>query len=169
MLHQIAQQRIERPATLKLLPLQGGGQQTTLLRGVDPASNARLKPETNDWLAFQASDSGRSEVYLTKFPHPAARYQVSRDGGTQPVWSRDGKTLYYLNASQQLVSVSVQAAGDSVQLGTPKVLFQTGVRTSISSDGYDVSPDGRFLLVNSLFTNATPLTLVTNWTAELKK
>jgi len=156
-------------ATLKLLPLQGGGQESTLLRGVDPASNARLKPETNDWLAFQASDSGRSEVYLTKFPHPAARYQVSQDGGTQPVWSRDGKTLYYLNASQQLVSVSVQAAGDSVQLGTPKVLFQTGVRTSISSDGYDVGRDGRFLLVNSLFTNAAPLTLVTDWTAELKK
>jgi serine/threonine protein kinase/Tol biopolymer transport system component len=156
-------------ATLKLLPLQGGGQQTTLLRGVDPASNARLKPGTNDWLAFQASDSGRSEVYLTKFPHPAAKYQVSQDGGTQPVWSRDGKTLYYLNASQQLVSVSVQAAGDSVQLGAPKVLFQTGVRTSITSDGYDVGRDGRFLLVNSLFTNAAPLTLVTDWTAELKK
>ena len=156
-------------ATLKLLPLQGGGQGSTLLRGVDPASNARLKPGTNDWLAFQASDSGRSEVYLTKFPRPAAKYQVSQDGGTQPVWSKDGKTLYYLNASQQLVSVSVQAAGDSVQLSTPKVLFQTGVRTSIYSDGYDVSSDGRFLLVNSLFTNAAPLTLVTDWTAELKK
>ena len=155
-------------ATLKLLSLQGG-QATTLLSNVDPASNARLKPRTNDWLAFQASDSGRSEVYLTKFPRPAAKYQVSQDGGTQPVWSRDGKTLYYLNASQQLVSVSVQAASDSVQLGTPKVLFQTGVRTSIPSDGYDVGRDGRFLLVNSLFTNPAPLTLVTDWTAELKQ
>ena len=156
-------------ATLKLLPLQGGGKASTLLRGVDAASNARLKPGTNDWLAFQASDSGRSEVYLTKFPHPAARYQVSQDGGTQPVWSKDGRTLYYLNASQQLVSVSVQAAGNSVQLSTPTILFQTGVRTSIPSDGYDVGADGRFLLVNSLFTNAAPLTLVTDWTAELNR
>ena len=156
-------------ATLRLLPLQGGAQPVTLLGNLDPASNARLKPGTNDWLAFQASDSGRSEVYLTKFPHPAAKYQVSQDGGTQPVWSKDGKTLYYLNATQQLVSVSVQAGGDSVQLVAPKVLFHTGVRSSISTGGYDVSRDGRFLLVNSLFTNETPLTLVTNWTAELKK
>ena len=156
-------------ATLKIFPLQGGVQPATLLGNVDPASNARLKPTTNDWLAFQASDSGRSEVYLTKFPHPAAKYQVSQNGGTQPVWSKDGKTLCYLNASQQLQSVSVQAGGDSVQLGPPKVLFQTGVRTSISTGGYDVSRDGRFLLVNSLFTNAAPLTLMTGWTAELKK
>ncbi len=156
-------------ATLKIFPLQGGVQPATLLENVDPASNARLKPGTNDWLAFQASDSGRSEVYLTRFPHPAAKYQVSQNGGTQPVWSKDGKTLYYLSASQQLVSVSVQAGGDSVQLVTPKVLFQTGVRTSISTGGYDVSRDGRFLLVNSLFTNPAPLTLVTGWTAELQK
>ncbi|HSB76654.1 MAG TPA: hypothetical protein VLC12_13445, partial [Terriglobales bacterium] len=156
-------------ATLKILPLQGGIQPTTLLENVDPASNARLKPASNDWLAFQASDSGRSEVYLTKFPHPAAKYQVSQNGGTQPLWSKDGKTLYYLNPAQQLVGVSLQAGGDSVQLGTPKVLFQTGVRSSISTGGYDVSRDGRFLLVNSLFSNAAPLTLVTDWTAELNK
>ncbi len=156
-------------AILRMLSLQGGVPPATLLVNVDPGSNARLMPGTNDWLAFQASDSGRSEVYLTKFPHPAAKYQVSQNGGTQPVWSKDGKTLYFLNASQQLVSVSVQAGGDSVQLGTPKVLFQTGVRTSISTGGYDLSRDGRFLLVNSLFTNAAPLTLVTDWTTELKK
>jgi Tol biopolymer transport system component/tRNA A-37 threonylcarbamoyl transferase component Bud32 len=156
-------------ATLKIFPLPGGTQPATLLENVDPASNARLQPGSNGWLAFQASDSGRSEVYLTKFPRPAAKYQVSQDGGTQPVWSKDGKTLYYLNAAQQLVSVSVQAGGDSVQLVAPKVLFQTGVRSSISTGGYDVSRDGRFLLVNSLFTNAAPLTLVTDWTAELKK
>ena len=74
-----------------------------------------------------------------------------------------------MNAAQQLVSVGVQAGGDAVQLVTPKVLFQTGVRSSISTGGYDVSREGRFLLVNSLFTNAAPLTLVTDWTAELKK
>jgi hypothetical protein len=106
---------------------------------------------------------------LTRFPSPITKYQVSSSGGTQPVWSRDGKRLYYLDAGQRLTVVEVQADNNSVQFHVPRVLFQTGIRASIGTGGYDVTRDGRFLLVNSVLESPVPLTLVMNWDAELEK
>lgn len=156
-------------ATLTAFPLMKGLERFTVLEPVARLSNARLKPTSNDWLAYQSNVSGRSEVYLTRFPHPSAKYQVSQTGASQPVWSRDGNKLYYLDSSQKMTAVDIQTANDSVQISAPKTLFQTGVRTSIFSEGYDVTRDGRFLVVNSVVESTAPLVLVTSWDAELKK
>ena len=154
---------------LKAFPLAPGLKPFTVLEPVASLSNARLKPGSNDWLAYQSSESGRSEVYLTKFPRAGAKYQVSPAGGSQPVWGKDGKRLYYLDDSHRITTVDVQTANDSVQVGPPKTLFPTGVRTSISAEGYDVTRDGRFLVVNSVTQNTAPVILVMNWEAGLKK
>jgi serine/threonine protein kinase len=156
-------------AALKALPLVPGLEGFTVLDQVSPGTNARLKPASNDWLAYESNHSGRSEIYLARYPHPGAKYQVSPSGGNQPVWSRDGKKLYYLDTLRKMTAVEVATTGDSVQIGAPKTLFQTGVRHSIATEGYDVSRDGRFLLVNSIIESTAPLVLVTNWDAELKK
>jgi hypothetical protein len=155
-------------ADLKAFPLTTDGKAFTVLEHVSNGSNARLKPGANDWIAYQSNLSGRPQVYLTRFPHPAAKYQVSKDGGAQPVWSRDGKTLYYLDAFQKLTAVDVDVAGDSLRMGPPRTLFQTGIRHSIPTDGYDVSRDGRFLVLNSITESTAPVVLVTNWDMELK-
>jgi Tol biopolymer transport system component len=156
-------------AALKAFPLVGGRESFTVLDSVARNTNARLKPSTNDWLAYESDQSGRSEIYLTRFPHPGAKYQVSQAGGNQPVWSKDGKKLYYLDGLRKMVAVEIQASRDSVQIGAPKTLFQTGIRHSISTEGYDVSRDGKFLIVNSITESTAPVVLVTNWDAELKK
>ena len=155
-------------ADLKAFPLTPDGKVFTVLEHVSNGSNARLKPVANDWIAYQSSQAGRPQVYLTRFPHPAAKYQVSKDGGAQPVWSKDGKTLYFLDAFQKLTAVDVEVAGDSLRMGSPRTLFQTGIRHSIPTDGYDVSRDGRFLVLNSITENTAPVVLVTNWDMELK-
>jgi len=155
-------------ADLKMFPLTPDGKAFTLLEHVSNGSNARLKPIANDWLAYQSSQSGSPQVYLTRFPHPAAKYQVSKDGGAQPVWSKDSKTLYYLDAFQRLTAVDIEVAGDSLRMGAPRTLFQTGIRHSIPTDGYDVSRDGRFLVLNSVTESTAPVILVTNWDTELK-
>ncbi|MGC2259868.1 MAG: protein kinase [Candidatus Sulfotelmatobacter sp.] len=155
-------------ADLKAFPLTTDGKAFTVLEHVSNGSNARLKPGANDWIAYQSNLSGRPQVYLTRFPHPAAKYQVSKDGGAQPIWSRDGKTLYYLDAFQKLTAVDVDVAGDSLRMGPPRTLFQTGIRHSIPTDGYDVSRDGRFLVLNSITESTAPVVLVTNWDMELK-
>jgi eukaryotic-like serine/threonine-protein kinase len=159
----------QHSAVLKAFPLAAGLETFTVLEPVSSVSNARLKPASNDWLAYQSNVSGRSEVYLTRFPHPGAKYQVSQTGASQPVWSRDGKRMYYLDSSQKMISVDIQTANDSVQIGVPKTLFQTGVRSSLFNEAYDVTRDGRFLVVNSVVESTAPVVLVTNWDAELKK
>ena len=154
---------------LKAFPLTPGLEPFIVLEPVDDLGNARLKPGSNDWLAYQSSESGRSQVYLTRFPHPGAKYQVSKDGGTQPVWSRDGKTLYYLDSYRKLTAVDIQTSGQAVQIGAAKPLFTTRIRHSIATEAYDVARDGRFLVVDSITESTAPVVLVTNWDAELKK
>ncbi len=163
--------RKESPAIsmLKALPLAQGLEAFTVLDSVTSYSNARVKPTSNDWLAYQSKESGMSEVYLTRFPRPSAKYRVSQTGATQPVWSKDGKKLFYLDNSQRMTAVDIQTEGDSVHIGPPKTLFQTGVRNSMSSEAYDVSRDGKFMVVNSVMESTAPLVLVTNWDMELKK
>jgi hypothetical protein len=156
-------------ASLKALPLAGGVKPFLVLDRVDWQSNARLMPESNAWLVYQASESGRPEVYLTHFPSGGAKYQVSVEGGTQPVWNPDGKRLYYLDARQRLTVAEVQAGQDSVNVGAPKVLFQTGVRASALGGGYDVARDGRILMNSSVTESPAPLIFVLNWDGELKK
>jgi eukaryotic-like serine/threonine-protein kinase len=156
-------------AALKAFPLVSGLQGFTVVDQVARNSNARLKPAGNDWLAYESDQSGRTEISLTRFPHPGARYQVSQTGGSQAVWSKDGKRLYYLDTLRKMVAVGIQTSGESVQIGAPKVLFQTGIRHSLSTEGYDVSRDGKFLLVNSMTESTAPVVLVTNWDSELKK
>ena len=155
-------------ADLKAFPLTPDGKVFTVLERVSNGSNARLKPGADDWIAYQSSQSGRPQVYLTRFPHPAAKYQVSKDGGAQPVWSKNGKTLYFLDAFQKLTAVDVDVAGDSLRIGSPRTLFQTGICHSIPTDGYDVTRDGRFLVLNSIIESTAPVVLVTNWDTELK-
>ena len=156
-------------ATLKALPLTPEAKASTIIEHVANGSNARLKPVTNDWIAYQSNQSGSSQVYLTRFPHPGAKYQISRDGGAQPVWSKDGKMLYYLDPYQKLTAIDINVAGDGVRMGTPRTFFPTGIRHSIPTDGYDVTRDGRFLVLDSVTASKAPVVLVTNWDAELKK
>ncbi len=158
-----------RAAELKAFPLTPEGKEFTVLESVANGSNARLKPATNDWIVYQSNQSGRAQVYVTRFPHPGAKYQVSKDAGWQPVWSRDGKPLYYLDAFQKLPAVDIEVSGDSVHMGAPRILFSAGIRHSIPTDGYDVARDGRFLVLNSMTESRGPMVLVTNWDQELKK
>jgi eukaryotic-like serine/threonine-protein kinase len=169
LLYEETESEAQQVAALKAFPLAKGLKPFTVLEPVARLSNARLKPASNDWLAYQSNVSGRSEVYLTRFPRPGAKYQVSQTGASQPVWSRDGKKLYYLDSSQKMIAVDIQTANDSVQIGVPKTLFQTGVRSSIFNEAYDVARDGRVLVVNSMTESTAPVVLVTNWDAELKK
>ncbi|HTS59612.1 MAG TPA: protein kinase [Terriglobales bacterium] len=170
---------------LKALPLGGDGQPFALVDhlegmygGLASARNARIAP-SGGWLTYQsnsevgfpirANESHQTEVYIAKFPAGGSMYQVSPGGGFMPLWGKDGKHLYYLDPMQTLMVVDVDLGKDQVRLGKPVPLFQTRVRTSIGGGGYDITRDGRFLLVNSTTESATPLTLVANWDAELKK
>jgi len=140
-----------------------------VLDRIDALSNAVLMPGGKGWLAYQSSESGQAEVYLTRFPNAGARYQISLAGGVQPVWNTDGKRLYYLDVGQRLIAADIRTEKDSVQVGARSTLFQTSVTPSFDEAAYDVSRDGRFLMMDFVIDTPSPLTLMTNWEAGLRK
>jgi eukaryotic-like serine/threonine-protein kinase len=122
------------------------------------------------WMTYQNTESGRSEIYVTQFPGGGARWQVSTNGGADARWRGDGKELYFLDPSDNLMAVDVDTSGPAPRMGVPHALFQAmGVQRQVGT--YVVTKDGKKFLINSGSRKQgnEPLTLVTNWTAELKK
>jgi serine/threonine protein kinase len=129
---------------------------------------ARFSPDRR-WLAYQSDESGRTEVYVQSFPARGGKWQISTNGGAQPIWSRSGKELFYVAPDGKLLAVGVTAGASGFEAGTPQALFETRMKSALGWR-YDVSTDGRFLINTVLGeTRANPITLVQNWAAELKK
>ena len=126
----------------------------------------RVSPDGR-YLAYQSNQSSRLEVYVVGFPSLEGRWQISPNGGRAPVWSRDGRELYFVSGEGKLMAVPVNA-GAQFQRGVPKPLFD--VRLANPTSSYDVSADGRFLIATPVEQSVTvPMTVVLNWQAALKK
>jgi Tol biopolymer transport system component len=120
-------------------------------------------------VAYTSNESGKFEVYVETVPRSDLKWPVSTNGGYEPRWRADGREIYYLSEDRKLMAVSV-GAGPS--FGIPKPLFQTRVPTGVMANRthYVSSPDGQRFLVNmALDAVASPITVVVNWTATLKK
>ena len=123
-------------------------------------------------MAYASDEAGQLQVYVRPFPGPDRRWQVSTQGGSYPLWNRNGKELFYFSGSK-LMAVEV-AATPAFQAGVPKVLFEAPIFTAgdvMTEISWDVSRDGkRFLLVTQAGrTGAAPITVALNWAAGLKK
>ena len=135
-----------------------------LLRTPFSASAARYSPD-GGWIAFVSEESGRSEVYVVPADGQGGIRRVSASGGSLPRWRRDGKELFYLAVSDDLLAVPTKTTG-GFEAGSPTVLFTANP----PPDDYDVAPDGhRFLFQERALEGDVPLTVVVSWTAELKK
>jgi hypothetical protein len=127
------------------------------------------------WLAYTTNESGMWQVFVQPFPDPSGgKVQVSPSGGLAPRWRRDGRELYYLNASSQLVAVPVVVAGSRFDVGMPTTLFQTPLPfpgPTIANVPYEATPDGQRFLVSLPRETAardTPLVVITSWTAAFR-
>jgi serine/threonine protein kinase len=123
------------------------------------------------WVAFTGSGAGQnagnyqdSEIFVSPFPGPGSRIQVSNHGGAQPRWRGDGKELFYIGLDKKLWAVSIDTARGKVEAGVPHALFQTRITAArIVLFQYTVSPDGKRFLINSLPAyGAAPITVLIN-------
>ena len=130
------------------------------------------------YLAYQsvAGEPGQSEVYVRPFPQvDSGRWQISTTGGTRPAWARNGRELFYLDASNTLTAVPVQTSGSTFSAGKPAKVFDAKYLTPLPPRPYDVSGDGkRFLMLKGSAagdSNATPASMVVveHWFEELKQ
>ena len=134
--------------------------------------NAQLSPD-GKWMAYSSNESGNWEIYVTSFPRVDNKWQISRGGGKEPRWRRDGKELFFLSAEGKMIAVPIKATAN-FEAGSPQTLFQTHIRQSISAldrVSYDVSADGQKFLIDTKVDepNALPLSIILNWTSELEK
>jgi len=130
-------------------------------------SEAQFSPD-GKWIAYIASGGRATEIFAQPFPGPGGRIQVSNAGGHQPRWSRDGSQIFYVQPDRKLMAVSFDPKKGSA--GAPHVLFQTRiVAPTFALFQYDVSPDGRFLINSFPSDSSSPLTLLTGWTALVKR
>jgi Tol biopolymer transport system component len=123
------------------------------------------------WIAYTSDESRREEIYLAPFP-TGNRIQVSKEGGGQPRWRRDGKELFYIARDGTLMAVPIDlpAAGQTPTVGAALSLFSTRLASrGARKQQYAVAADGqRFLMVVADEAAASPITIAQNWMAMLK-
>jgi len=122
------------------VPLQSPNEAKPFLATEFNESDGAFSPDGR-WVAYQSSESGRNEIYVRSFPAGGNRFQVSTDGGFEPVWAKSGKELFY-RSGRKLISVPVKLGADFVP-GPPKVLFEGDFATGDETSAYDVKPDGQ--------------------------
>jgi eukaryotic-like serine/threonine-protein kinase len=158
---------------LWVLPLEGDRKPLPFVQTEFDETEGRVSPDGR-WMAYTSNESGTEEVYVQRFrgvegaPASAAgrRWRVSTNGGHGPAWRRDGKELFYIARDLKLMAVEVKASS-TFELGIAKGLFETTLAVNI---GYDVAADGQHFLVTVAAEDASsPVTVVVNWTAGLKR
>src|SRR6202521_5001845 len=121
------------------------------------------------WIVYTSTESGRSEVYVRPYPGPGGKWQISTEGGTEPVWNPKGRELFYRDGQKMMAAE--YTAQPTFSAGKPRMLFQGPYTpTPRSAADYDVSSDGqRFLMLKATEQSPGQINVVLNWTAELKQ
>ena len=167
-------------ADIWILPLAGDRKPRLLVQTPVAAYDGQFSPNAR-WVAYTSKESGREEVYVVPFDATrvlhagsgsagasgSGKWQISSGGGRCPRWRGDGKEIFYLAPDNQMMAAEVEERGNGVEVGTAQALFRVASAPTFSP--YDVTSDGKKFVINSLAEQNTPLTLVVNWTANLKK
>ena len=155
---------LARPGDTSWTALIGSG-------GYDEVSPA-LSPD-NRWLAYASNESGRYEIYVRPYPSvEGGRWQISRAGGSEPTWARDGRELFYRDGQGGFVAVTV-TAGPAFATGEQRVLFPAAAFVaSVFHRSYDVTPDGRRFIFSRAVggqqaEEQAPVVYVENWLSDV--
>src|SRR5688572_15483759 len=162
-----------------ILPIAGGAARP-IANTRSGEGSAKFSPDGR-WVAYSSNEGGRPQIWVQPFPGLGPKIQISNDGGTDPVWRRNGGELYYrAGFGRRMMVVSVDTSGTEFRASKPTMLFEgsyyqgTGASCEMggpSAANYDVTPDGeRFLMVRDPTDAiaATQVVVVTNWAEEVK-
>jgi len=130
----------------------------------------RFSPDGH-FIAYASDESGRVEIYVRPYPGPGGKWQISTEGGTEPVWNPKGRELFYRSGNKMMaVDITTQP---TFSAGKPKMLFEGPYApTPRSFPDYDVSPDGqRFLMLKAAdqAQESAQINVVLNWFEDLKR
>jgi len=131
----------------------------------------RFSPDGH-WLAYISNETGRWEIYVQPYPGPGGKWQISTEGGTEPVWNPNGREVFY-RSGDKMMAVDITTR-PSFEAGKPRVLFEGSYEPPLgTTTNYDVSHDGqRFLMIRRVEqaeAAPTQINVVLNWFDELKR
>jgi hypothetical protein len=153
-----------------ILPLEGERRPRPFLKTPFYEDSAAFSPD-GQWIAYASDESGRYEVLVTAFPGPGPRRQVSTNGGDAPVFSHDGRKLFYRLGNQVLVTEIVTTA--TLTSGAPRVAFEVShALVTAGLPNFAVTPTGDSILtVKSVERDSGPpqIHVVVNWFEELRR
>lgn len=149
------------------LSLRGAPRLLPILQTSAYEAGAQFSPDGR-WVTYVSDESRQLQVYVRPFPRGERKLQVSTDGGTQAIWNKNGRELFYRNGNR-MMSVAVSATPD-LTLSAPQLLFEKRYALgTVTFPNYDVSPDGqRFVMVRDE-SGSGHLNVVLNWQDELKQ
>jgi eukaryotic-like serine/threonine-protein kinase len=164
----------ESTPDIGLLTMDGHGTVTPLIHTMFTEQRADLSAD-GKWIAYQSNESGQFQIYVQPFPQLSdGRWQVSTTGGIDPVWSRAGRELFYLDGSGTLVTVPIHTQ-PTFSAGTATKLFDAPYFAVSGTRRYDVTADGqRFLFVKDTIgasgaAGTHSFVVVQHWFDELKR
>ena len=147
------------------VPLTGDRKPVLLVGGEFQESHPRISPDGR-WMVYQSNESSRFEIYVRSFPGAGSRTQVSSEGGSEPLWSRSGRELYY-RTPEGLVTASV-TTGATFTIGGRRTTSIGESFDETTHTGYDVAPDGQLLLLRPTSESVTGV-FVHNWGRVLRE
>ncbi len=145
------------------LPMGEGSEPFVVIQSQFVEIQATLSPDGN-WISYSSNESGEFETYVTSFPNPGRKWQVSKDGGFNAGWRADGGELFYLS-NDTVTATQIETAGSSLRIGATRELFTVGI-----AEGGDMTADGKraLLVIPVGGREIVPLTLVVNWPGDLE-
>ncbi len=154
-------------ADFYLLP-PSGSRKPVLLIKTEFRKNFPNVSSDGRWVAYQSEESGRSEIYVAAFPTFTEKRQVSKGGGSQAKWRKDGKELFYVTVDGKAMSIDVRRSA-KLETSAPKLLFQVPFRLEEQEIEYAVTGDGQRFIFGEPVEASKWLNVVLNWTAGLKR
>jgi len=159
------------PVKMQVLSMEGERTSQPLFQSQFYENHGMISPD-GQWIAYESPESGRLEVYVRPFPNvEEGKWQISRDGGTEPVWATQGPELFYRNGEAMMV-VGIKTE-PTFTAGSPVVLFTGRYTMGGAVTNYDISPDGQeFVMIKEADEDEgqpAQINVVLNWFEELKR
>ncbi len=171
LLYNVGEYGVRNGLDIWALPLFGDRKPFPYVAGPGEQEYAQFSPDGR-WVAYVSTETGQQEVYVAPFPWTGAKWQISTAGGWVPRWTRDGKEIVFQSAGTPKTWVAqVDGRGSSFAVGEVRVLFETSnLSPNTAAAQYAVTRDGEgFLEITTGNTGRLPLTVIQNWTMELKR
>jgi dipeptidyl aminopeptidase/acylaminoacyl peptidase len=144
----VVKNSVETSNDVWVLPLSGDRKPYPFLQTIEAENWAAFSPD-GKWVAYSSTQTGQAEVYVTPFPARGRQWRVSRDGGSQARWRRDGKEIFYLAPNRTLMAAAINAQGSDFSVGAVEPLFEFRFPYG-QYHAFDVSADGQRFLLNRL-------------------